>query len=445
MDIVTQVPVEDRGAKKAKGQPKKQRNRKRCEHNKQPSHCRACLDAAGKKRIRKLCKHSKEPHQCRACLDAAGKKRIMKQCEHNKQPSQCRACLDAAGKKRIKYLCKHGKTKYICSECLDAIGKKRIRKHCVHGKLSYCCIVCRESSGKGQYIPKQCPHSKRRSTCVDCRGRDICPHGRQQRRCPQCLGNDFCKHRRIVYNCKICNDCGHGNVKMWCSQCPGGGQRLCSGCRLYTVSKNGGKCRSCNTSPWHGISKERVVGNQLIKYANDGLIPLFSSANKKLPRTTLGTGFRPDFYYDMGSFALIVEVDENQHDLAAYTANCELVRNYRIAQSIGLPLILVRYNPDGFKIGDSATTTKVPKAERHSLLLTILREHFSQGSSNFLTITYLFYDQPAQLMNAERHPYCTTAKYLHDLDYEQFVGAAYPEGCTRPPPDAGTKWYSKVD
>ena len=236
----------------------------------------------------------------------------------------------------------------------------------------------------------------------------------------------------------------HGTLKLLCSQCDGGGGRLCPTCPKgipTIVNKKGDQCRMCSKVEWTGKIREREVGNLLVQWSEEGHIPVFKSTNKTIPGTNVS--FRPDFYFDMGSFALIVEVDEEQHANISYNSSCELIRVYRIAQSIGLPLILVRYNPDSLKIGDSAT--KVPKAERHSLLLAVLREHFSQGTSEFLMVTYLFYDQPAQHMAHQKYAFASTLTYASDLDYEQFVWAAYPEGCTRPPPDAGTKWYSKVD
>ena len=498
METAMQAQVEEKGAKKAKGEPKKIQVRKMCYiHANYPAkciradQCKTCRSLAGKPpyvhpppKPQKRCFIHGQPekgvlaNRCPTCREIAGKKPLIpkqkKRCPHMKNSYQdCIICYPQA-------FCFHNKMKRYCRQCKG-------NRICEHNRVRSTCRQCQGSSicihGRAKPTCKQCggsqvcEHNRVRSICVECRGGSICVHQKRRSRCCICNAKELCIHKKLDCSickplpvcphqlkvkccrictpsraclhglhkvaCRVCNGCPHGTLKYLCSQCEGGGRRLCSGCRLYSVSKNGEKCRNCSTAPWHHVSKERVVGNKLIKYANEGLIPLFSSANKKLPRTTLGTGFRPDFYYDMNSFALIVEVDENQHDLAAYNSHCELVRVYSIAQSIGLPLILVRYNPDSLKIGDSAT--KVPKAERHSLLLAVLREHFSQGTSEFLMVTYLFYDQPAQHMAHQKYAFASTLTYASDLDYEQFVWAAYPEGCTRPPPDAGTKWYSKVD
>ena len=54
---------------------------------------------------------------------------------------------------------------------------------------------------------------------------------------------------------------------------------------------------------------------------------------------------RPDIYVDMGTFNLVIEVDENQH--VHYT--CENLRMMQIFQDGGsIPLVLIRFNPDSY-------------------------------------------------------------------------------------------------
>ena len=111
-----------------------------------------------------------------------------------------------------------------------------------------------------------------------------------------------------------------------------------------------------------------------------------------------------------------------------------------MAIAVDKPLILVRFNPDAFQI--SNMTERVPKAMRHALLLEVLKEHFARGATDFITVTYICYTQPARLMNEETRPYATTMLYPTMLDYEVFVGSAYPEGCNKP---TDVPWWYKND
>ena len=133
-------------------------------------------------------------------------------------------------------------------------------------------------------------------------------------------------------------------------------------------------------------------------------------------------------------------MDEHEHGYAIYNPHCELTRVYNIAVDIGKPLILVRYNPDEMKI--NGLTERVPKATRHALLLEVLKEHFARGATDFLTVTYICYSQPTRMMSHEPRAYSTTLRYETMLDYECYVGTAYPEGCA--PRVPGTPWHTKV-
>ncbi len=58
---------------------------------------------------------------------------------------------------------------------------------------------------------------------------------------------------------------------------------------------------------------------------------------------------RPDVYYDCVTHAVLVEIDENQH--RRYDERCECVRLNEIFNDLGgLPMHVIRYNPDGFYI-----------------------------------------------------------------------------------------------
>ena len=125
---------------------------------------------------------------------------------------------------------------------------------------------------------------------------------------------------------------------------------------------------------------------------------------------------------------------------ASYNGNCELVRVYEIALACGVPTTFIRYNPDAFRIDD--VLERVPRKRRHALLLEVLKSNLARPSTAFLTVIYVYYDQPARRMYGEAHDYVTTQTFATEVDYEAFVGSAYPNGCAPPPP--GTHWTAKV-
>ena len=56
---------------------------------------------------------------------------------------------------------------------------------------------------------------------------------------------------------------------------------------------------------------------------------------------------RPDAYIDMGSYLIIVEIDENQHTY--YDCTCENKRLMELSQDVGhKPIVFIRFNPDEY-------------------------------------------------------------------------------------------------
>jgi len=137
--------------------------------------------------------------------------------------------------------------------------KKRIIPRCLHGIIKQQCRICSAQ----QY----CDHSRRKSTCRDCRIafqktiirpkspneedesvaaqdtvhviispvlkkkriRPKCTHGILKQGCKECSPHNFCAHKRFKKNCRDCGTfvkktyippkCPHGNNKTSCKQC----------------------------------------------------------------------------------------------------------------------------------------------------------------------------------------------------------------------------------
>jgi hypothetical protein len=94
--------------------------------------------------------------------------------------------------------------------------------------------------------------------------------------------------------------------------------------------------------------------------------------------------------------AIILEVDEEQH--AHYDPSCDVRRDFDVSASVSLgsggKLVIVRFNPDAFKVG--GVTLRTTKKERHAKLLMLLGELRAQEPELRLSRLFLFYDRAAQ-------------------------------------------------
>ena len=91
--------------------------------------------------------------------------------------------------------------------------------------------------------------------------------------------------------------------------------------------------------------------------------------------------YRPDFWLELVSHILIIEVDEFAH--SSRDRDCEIVRMINIAMSCGgKPVTFIRYNPDGKEV-----STKT----RQKALVQLIYSSLSSTSEDLLQVKYLFY------------------------------------------------------
>jgi len=106
---------------------------------------------------------------------------------------------------------------------------------------------------------------------------------------------------------------------------------------------------------------------------------------------------RPDFVYHCGNHIVIVEVDEDQH--RSYS-NCGSTREEKLAGENrrmfeifqifqGLPVVFIRYNPDGFRVNQK--TMKVSDRIRHQTLVQWVKKCLREFQPG-LWVKYLYYD-----------------------------------------------------
>ena len=104
---------------------------------------------------------------------------------------------------------------------------------------------------------------------------------------------------------------------------------------------------SCNTTQRR--AGEKAMFEKLIKWAEDGLLPMKPVGNKQnfLADPVQCGRYRLDFVFEHETGVVIDEYDENGH--ANYNLRCELIRQGRVSLGYGgKPVHWIRYNPDNF-------------------------------------------------------------------------------------------------
>ena len=93
---------------------------------------------------------------------------------------------------------------------------------------------------------------------------------------------------------------------------------------------------------------------------------------------------------------VLLEVDEEQRK--AYDPSCDVRRDFDMAASVALgsghKLLVLRYNPDAFKI--AGVTRRTTKKERRAQLIRLLGELLAREPEAPFTRLFLFYDRAAE-------------------------------------------------
>jgi hypothetical protein len=164
----------------------------------------------------------------------------------------------------------------------------------------------------------------------------------------------------------------------------------CSSCDLPYKIKKDAMCFNCDpiTKEHRNVREERVVDFLAerfagVEYRHDGGLPdRFCSEVKS----------RPDFFFDCGKHAVILEVDQHQHLKGDYTEGCELARQYSIVAAIGLPVRFIRYNPDAFSV--DGKRVRAGLVTRHKVLEKELEAALEEPpeADGMINVMHLFYD-----------------------------------------------------
>lgn len=95
--------------------------------------------------------------------------------------------------------------------------------------------------------------------------------------------------------------------------------------------------------------------------------------------------------FDAGTHFVVLEVDEHQHKFSGYSCDCEQVRMVNITQTLQLPTIFIRYNPDTYKPGGGGGSV-VREKQRLYELVKVLTYFIQRNVDDICAVVYLFYD-----------------------------------------------------
>ena len=241
-----------------------------------------------------------------------------------------------------KYFCKHENYKYTCK---DLECRKTATGLCEHKKPKHFCKHpdCIKTASR------ICDHGHQKNTCKDpvCRrtANGICDHGRRKDTCkdPNCIetATRICKHKKRK---QYCNN----------PECDGGSALCCVlSCDKYSSKKYRGHCMTCFMSlfPAETVfrnykTKEGAVLCHIRQCFPDLIIP----NDRRIDGGC--SGKKPDFFIELLTHVIIVEVDENAHMM--YDQSCENKRIMQLSEDIAhRPMVLIRFNPDKNSDGSS--------------------------------------------------------------------------------------------
>lgn len=164
-------------------------------------------------------------------------------------------------------------------------------------------------------------------------------------------------------------------------------ERLCVNCNLLDVLDDKKHCSQCGDFKFRRV---HLAKQKEIKALLDSNKIKYESYDRVID-TQCGLE-RPDFLIDCKTHKVVLEVDENQHN--SYNEDCERVRMINISQSLGMPVIFLRYNPDKFK-KPFKFDKRVTKKYKQGFLLEWLNHIKTMEPENeheFLRVVYLFFD-----------------------------------------------------
>jgi len=142
--------------------------------------------------------------------------------------------------------------------------------------------------------------------------------------------------------------------------------------------------------------KETIIAGHLNQWSDEGKIPMYASWDKRVAgsNSAVCAIYRPDFVWETATHVVVLEVDEHQHSVSSYKPKCEFQRMCTLCGAFGMPMVMVRYNPDAFKL--SGETCRTQQVNRLHLLLERVQHAIQTQPSSLIHVEYLFYSRMQQ-------------------------------------------------
>lgn len=163
-------------------------------------------------------------------------------------------------------------------------------------------------------------------------------------------------------------------------------------CLVVDVLNTKGLCRECDPEG-HFKFRRKAKEQQVKQWLDVSAHKDYVSYDKTHPSFSecFGKRYRPDFLYDCKTHFVVLEVDEHQHRVKTY--ECDQRRMCDIAQSLGIPSIFIRYNPDPYKT--SGRRYHPREGTRKKYLLDVIRQckvSPPKQESEYLRVCKLYFD-----------------------------------------------------
>jgi hypothetical protein len=340
--------------------------------------------------IKYSCRHNNDADNCMECFNLCQINNGY--CKHNRKGYQQIVYCKLCNKDRYRRIYKkdkdctsetHSSSDIYC-KCYIAICKHNIvwDEECVECKKDY-------------IVGNKCIHNK----CSDCEGcvhlckywkRNMCIHNEYINECIECGIVKLCFHNKIWYKCSMCNlsssskYCFHDKPIDLCRI--HGGSKLCKSgfCDNIMNPQYDNYCLRCfvhlfpdNSKTHNYKTKEKNVTDNILKKFKE----FTWICDKKVQEGC--SKRRPDLLLDLATHIIIVEVDENQHNL--YDSSCENKRLMELSQDLQhRPIVFIRFNPDEYTIDKK--TIETCWGTNKSGLMIIKKKHEKQWIERLETL-----------------------------------------------------------
>ena len=330
--------------------------------------------------------HKKQTKTCNTCnltLDIS---------EFQKNYAKCKKCY----KKHVT--CKHDKPKRYCRECCPQYW-------CEHNTRKGHCPKCSPQNF--------CEHDAQKWICCECNPKLLCIHNTRKGHCPKCNPKLLCEHNIRKWDCPVCNPkllCKHDKHKRFCRECSP--QNSCIHCKHILVTKLryvkslDKKIKCCARCFYNFYPNDKIPRKYKLRqhFFNENLTKKFGinffQYDKKIKCGC--SGRIPDWFIDCYKYSIIIELDEDQHK----SSSCDQKRMMELFKDLGnRPLVMIRINPDKYKIGKEKIEgcfefdeknilicNEKKFNKRFNLLVKTIKYYIDNEPTKEITMEKLFFD-----------------------------------------------------